>query len=233
MGNTKGTDNVTEFLQNAYAQHVNEQPSMKEAIYATLKEGILSARLSDALTENQISSVLGVSRTPVREAMHKLEMDGLLVISHGKRAQITELSRKDAADIAIVLRSLHCLAAELFIKNANEKDVQKLEEIMALVSFYVSRDDVHRAAQLLTEFHAQTAVASGNKWLADTVERLLEFTAIHREYALSRPGRIKVSLAEHMAILDALCARDNNKAQELLSNHIDSAFDPAKFRINN
>ena len=223
---------VVEFLQSTYQKNLVEQSSMKEAVYITLKEGILSARLSEELTENQVSTALHISRTPVREAMHKLEMEGLLEISHGKKAKITELSRKDAADIAVVLRSLHGLAAELFIKNATEKDEQRLEEIMALVSFYVARNDIHRAAELLTEFHWQTAVASGNKWLADTVERLLSFTALHREYALSRPGRIEISLKEHMAILDALCARDSDKAQELLRNHIDSAFDPAKFRVN-
>ena len=111
---------VVEFLQSTYQKNLVEQSSMKEAVYITLKEGILSARLSEELTENQVSTALHISRTPVREAMHKLEMEGLLEISHGKKAKITELSRKDAADIAVVLRSLHGLAAELFINNATE-----------------------------------------------------------------------------------------------------------------
>ncbi len=230
MKQTINETTVTEFLKDSYAK-LEEHSSMKEAVYAILKEGILSAKLGEELTENQISSALQVSRTPVREAMHKLEMDGLLEISHGKKARITELSRKDAADIAIVLRALHGLAAELFIKNAGESDVRKLEEVMALVSFYVARNDTHRVAQLLTEFHSKTAVASGNKWLSDTVDRLLSFTALHREYALSRPGRVEISLKEHMAILNALCERDNDRAQELLRSHIDSAFDPSKFRV--
>jgi len=223
---------IAEFLKASYQRYFEEEPSMKEAVYAALKEGILGAKLGEEITENQISTILDVSRTPVREAMHKLALNGLLEISHGKKAKIIELSRKDAADIALVLRTLHRLAAELCIKNATEDDIQGLEETMALVSFYADRNDIHKMAGLLTQFHTKTAVASGNKWLADIVERLLSYTALHREYALSRPGRTAISLKEHMAILDSICERNNEKAQELLQAHVDSAFDPCKFRFS-
>lgn len=221
---------ITEFLVPAYEKHVTESASMKEAVYIALKEGILMDKLGDEITENQIASMLDISRTPVREAMHMLSIDGLLEISHGKKARIIKFSRQDAADISFVLRTLHVLAAELFIENAKDSDIQKLEECMALASFYQERNDIHKMAGFLTEFHANTALACGNKWLADIITRLLSFTAIHREYALSRPERAPVSIKEHMAILDALRARDKEAARTLLSNHVDSAFDPRKFQ---
>ena len=221
---------LSEFLKQAYQHQLEDSASMKEAVYLALKEGILTDQLGSKITENQISSILDVSRTPVREAMHKLSTDGLLEISHGRKAKIIELSRKDAADIALVLRTLHVLAAELFIDNANENDIRKLEESMVLASFYCEQNDIHKMAGFLTEFHATTAIGSGNKWLADTVVRLLSYTTLHREYALSRTGRSKISIKEHMDILEAIRTRNKVRARELLNHHVDSAFDPCKFQ---
>lgn len=223
-------EKIVEFLVRTYKKYAAEASSMKEAVYITLKEGILMDQLGEEITENQVASILSLSRTPVREAMHMLVGDGLLEISHGRKAKILKFSRQDAADISLMLRTLHVLAAELFIDNAKDADIQKLGEKMALASFYQERNDIHKMAVFLTEFHASTALACGNKWLADTITRLLSLTAFHREYALSRPGRAAVSIKEHMAILDALSARDKDTARALLSHHVDSAFDPQKFR---
>lgn len=220
---------ISEFLVPTYEKYIAAASSMKEAVYTALKEGILMDRLGTEITENQIAAILSLSRTPVREAMHMLSCDGLLEISHGKKAKIIKFSRQDAADISLVLRTLHVLAAEFFIDRAKDSDVQKLEECMALAAFYQERNDIHKTAGFLTEFHANTALACGNKWLADVITRLLSLTAFHREYALSRPGRACVSIKEHMEILEAIRARDKNAARILLSHHVDSAFDPQKF----
>ena len=212
-------------LKSNYQKNVADGLSTKDAVYSAIKEGILLDQLGDEIAENQIALWLEVSRTPVREAMHQLSIESLLEISHGRKAKIHRFSKKDAADISLLLRSLHTLAAELFIDNGKNADLQKLEEAIALASFYESRNDIHKMAQCFTAFHANTALACGNKWLSDIITRLLSYTSAHREYALSQPGRASISLKEHTAILDAIRERDKATTCALLSKHVDSAFD--------
>lgn len=216
------------FLKDLYVKNLETSSSMKEALYASLKEGILSNQLKTEITENQISKLLGISRTPVREAMQVLQTDGLLAISAGKKAKVLGLSQKDASDISLVLQTLHILATGLFIDNASAEDYQKIEEDIALASFYCDRKDPHNMAAQLTKFHVDIAVGSGNRWLADTVTRLLSFAAPAREYVLSRPGRLPNSLHEHMAILDAIKKHDKLAAKKLLVHHVESAFTSTK-----
>lgn len=217
-------DQLSEFLTESYKRNFKKALTLKEVAYIVLKEGILTGALGKEVTENQISDILGISRTPVREAMHQLESDGLLEISHGKKAQIRVLTPKDNVDIARILNCLHSLSTELCIENATDEDLHSMEETIALIAFYTKRKDYSQLTRYNAKFHLQIAIASKNPWLADILEKLLSYTTIYRQFALSRPNRIDAACQEHEEIFNAICARDNVTAQKVLKRHIDSAF---------
>lgn len=211
-------------LLSSYQKHSQNSATLKSATYQALKEAILFAVPDEEVTENQIAAVLGISRTPVREAMHQLASDGLLEIHHGKKAKISGMTSKDMEDIAVILKSLHTLATELCIANAAEEDLRKLEETVALVDFYTERKDLSRISYYNTQFHIQIASFGKNKWLSDIVEKLLSYTMIYREYAVSRPGRMEKARQEHNNILNAILERDQEKARALVNEHVATAF---------
>ena len=209
-----------------FEQYYKEYSTLKDATYAALKDAILLNMFVNEITENQIAGILNISRTPIREAMLHLENDGLLEINHGKKAKIRSLTAKDIEDLSIILNNLHRLSLELCIDHATKEDISAMEETIALISFYTKRKDFHHLHKYNSRFHIQIARASGNVWLGDIMERLLSYTSIYREYAISRPNRMETACEEHIAIFKAICDRDKEKGARLIARHVQTAFDP-------
>ena len=156
--------------------------------------------------------------------MLQLSNDGLLEIIHGRKAKIRSLTEKDITDLAIVLDSIHHLALMLCIDHASKEDLNDMEETIALISFYTKRKDFHHLHKYNSRFHSQIARASGNIWLLDIMDRLLSYTSVFREYAISRPNRMDVACEEHAAIFQAICNRDKEEGTRLISLHVQNAF---------
>ena len=212
-------------FKKLFENYRHEYSTLKEAAYHTLRDAILLNYFNDGeIAEAQISSMLNISRTPIREAMMQLANDGLLDISHGRKAKVVPLTSKDLSDISTILDVLHSLAVELSIDAADEDDLRDIEETVALIRFYTDRKDLHRLSECNTKFHIQIAKASKNKWLYDIMERLLSYTTIFREYAVSRPGRLETACEEHANICRAICNRDKETALKLIRSHVHNAF---------
>ena len=99
-----------------------------------------------------------------------------------------------------------------------------MEETIALINFYTERKDFRRLSECNTRFHIQIAKASRNKWLYDIMERLLSYTSVFREYAVSRPGRMEIACREHTDIYRAIYDRDKEAALSLIHTHVQKAF---------
>jgi len=187
-----------------FQSYSKEYSTLKDATYAALKDAILLNMFPSEITETEISALLHISRTPIREAMLQLSNDGLLEINHGRKAKIRSLTEKDITDLAIVLDSIHHLALMLCIDHASK--------------------DFHHLHKYNSRFHSQIARASGNIWLLDIMDRLLSYTSVFREYAISRPNRMDVACEEHAAIFQAICNRDKEEGTRLISLHVQNAF---------
>lgn len=211
-------------LRAEYEKASNTNATIQAAVYESLKKCIVQSQISGEIAENQIASLLNVSRTPVREAMHKLSENGLLEITHGRCAKVLEFSNKDISDMALILKELHNIATVLCIKNADDAAIDSISETMDLFCFYTERGDLTTAFKYLTQFHSKVAHASGNSWLARLIDQFLSYTEVHRECAFKKPGRAPCAQSEHMAILYAIRARDAEKASQILREHVDSAY---------
>ncbi len=207
-----------------FEKYKKEYSKLTDATYAALKDAILLNMVTDEVTENEIAGILNISRTPIREAMLQLSSDGLLEIKHGKKARIRSLTPKDIDDIAVILDSLHYLSLMLCMDNATPEDISAMEETIALIQFYTNRGDFQRLHKYNSRFHCQIARASGNMWLVDIMERLLSYTSVFREYALSRPNRIEIACQEHVALFETIRNRDKETGARLIHEHVQHAF---------
>ena len=208
-----------------FKENIDKGNSLKDSTYHAIKSGILSGKITSEITENQIAETFNISRTPVREAMHQLEMDGLLEITHGKKAIVHNLTQKDVDDISTVLVPLHVLSIVLCIQHITDQQLSEMEETLALIDLYTARKDYEKLRVFNTKFHLQIVNATNNKWLAETLNKLLSLTSIYREYSVSRPSRTEEAKREHHEIFKAIKQHDTDLAKRITIEHVKGAFD--------
>ena len=204
-----------------------KSPSLEEMVYSRLEEEILVGQISQgsALGEIALSKRLGVSRTPIRGALHRLAEEGLVEIVPNKGAKVLGINLDDLIDIYRIRERLEGLASSLAAKRISEKEMDELSEAVDLVDFYIKRNDTEHIKELDTVFHSIIYKASGSRFLERTLSELHRKIKAYRKRSLTVPGRLEKSAAEHREILEAIKARDSEKADELTSLHVRRALE--------
>lgn len=200
--------------------------SLEEQVYQTLEERILTGEYPAGmpLTELALTSSLGVSRTPVRGALHRLAEDGLVIITPNKGAVVRGISEDDVISTYLIRMRLEGLASRSAAKNISEEDLSALAEALELQEFYISRQDTEHLRELDTEFHAIIYRASGNRPLNKILTELHRNIKMYRKRSLSVPGRVEESVKEHREIYEAIARGDAEAADELTSLHVKCAM---------
>lgn len=198
---------------------------LRELVFDALREAIISGRLKPGqrLLEIQLADELGVSRTPVREAIRKLELEGFVVMIPRKGAYVADISLKDIADVFEIRGALEGLAAGLAAERATDEEIEQMERHLVEVAECIERRDVDRLVESDTMFHDTLYVASRNQRLGQILNLLREQIQRFRMRTLSHPARMKVALDEHRGMVEALAARDPEAARRLAQEHIESA----------
>ena len=201
--------------------------SLEEKVFQTLEEEILSGELEkgESLTEISLSKRLGVSRTPIRGALHRLKEDGLVEIAPNKGAVVLGVDEDDLIDIYKVRNRLEGLASASAAKSISEEDLKKLRESVELSEFYISRGDTEKVKELDTAFHQMIYKSSGNRQLESILTELHRKIKTYRKLSLSVSGRIEKSIAEHREILLAIENGDAELADRLTACHIERALE--------
>ncbi len=198
---------------------------LRELVFETLREAIISGQLKpgERLMEIQLADELGVSRTPVREAIRKLELEGFVVMIPRKGAYVADISLKDIADVFELRRALEALAAELAAERATEEEIEQMERCLFELAKVIEQKDVAKIVEIDTKFHENLYVASRNQRLGGILSLLSELIQRYRTRTLSNEARMKVALEEHRGLVEALAARDPESARRLAQEHIESA----------
>ena len=201
--------------------------SLEEQVTATLEEEILTGKLAGgtSLTEHSLSKRLGVSRTPIRAALHTLAEEGLISIVPNKGAVVMGVSRDDLVDIYNIRMRLEGLASATAAERISPEDLAALRESVELAEFYIQKNDTERLKTLDTEFHSIIYRASGSRMLNKTLSELHRNITSYRKMSLSVPGRLENSVKEHRAILEAIEARNVELADNLTSRHVAAALE--------
>lgn len=205
----------------------NRTASLEEGVTAILEEEILSGKLvaGTSLTEQSLSKRLGVSRTPVRAALHTLAEEGLIDLVPNRGAVVVGVTREDLVDIYQIRMRLEGLASATAAVRISGEDLAALRESVELSEFYIRKNDTEHLKELDTQFHAIIYRASGNRMLNKTLSELHRNITAYRKMSLSVPGRLERSVREHREILEAIEARDSERADRLTSRHIAAALE--------
>lgn len=198
---------------------------LRELVFESLREAIISGRLrpGERLMEIQLAEELGVSRTPVREAIRKLELEGLVLMIPRKGAYVSRFSMKDIADVFEIRRALEGLAARLAAERCTEEELDDLERILVRSAELAQREKVDETVDLDTQFHEALMKAAHNERLSQMVANLREQIQRFRNSSLRQPGRLHLALEEHRRIVEAIAERDSELAQNRAYEHIENA----------
>lgn len=192
-----------------------------EAIREAIKEGILKPR--ERLMEIQLAEELGVSRTPIREALRKLELEGFIVMVPRKGAYVADISFKDIADVFEIRTALEGLAAGLAAERITDEELEAMERHLVEKADAIFRQDMERLIEVDTKFHEAIYKASRNQRLWTIINNLREQIQRFRTTSLAYPGRMQQSLNEHRHLVEAIQARDPQLARQLAQEHIENA----------
>ncbi|CCO08603.1 GntR family transcriptional regulator [Desulfotomaculum varum] len=198
---------------------------LREIVFETLREAIISGKLEpgERLMEIQLAEEMGVSRTPVREAIRKLELEGFVVMIPRKGAYVAGISLKDITDVFEVRAALEALAAGLAAERATEEEIEQLERSLLAYSEQTNKQDINGIVESDTDFHDLLYKASRNERLQQIITHLREIIQRVRTVSLSQPGRSKDAVEEHRQIVDAIADRNIELAQNLAREHIYNA----------
>ena len=205
----------------------NFAKSLEEGVYYKLEEEILGGILKsgDTLTEVSLSKRLGVSRTPLRGALHRLAEAGLVRIVPNKGAVVVGVNDEDLVDIYKIRIRLEGLASREAAARISDEDKKKLTDSVELSEFYIQWRDVEHLKELDSEFHNIIYQASGNRLLSKTLSELHRNIKSYRKLSLSVPERIEKSVKEHREILAAILSGDGDEADRLTARHVEAALD--------
>lgn len=173
--------------------------------------------------EIQVAEELGVSRTPVREAIRKLELEGFVVMIPRRGTYVSDLSIKDINEVYEVRTALDVLAAELAAERITEEELEEMERLLVEIGEYIEIYDMDKIVEADSKFHDILYRASRNERLVGIINNLREQLTRFRSLSMSYPGRLKDMLGEHTRLVEALGQRNVALAKNLAGEHMANA----------
>ena len=200
--------------------------SLEEKVYLALEEQILSRKLcaGESITEMKLSKALGVSRTPVREALQRLDREGLIKLVPNKGAVVLGISEQDLIDIYKIRMRLEGLASRIAAENTDEDLCKKLGDNVDLTAFYMEKGDIEKVKDLDSSFHDIIYCSCKSRMLGKILSELHRYIASYRKLSRAVDGRIEKSLAEHREIYEAIKEGNADGADALMSAHVERAL---------
>jgi len=197
---------------------------LREIVFESMREAILNGILEpgERLMEIQLAEEMGVSRTPVREAIRKLELENFVVMIPRKGAYVAGVSSKDVADVFEIRSALEGLAAGLAAERITEDELEQMERVLFFRASEIEMD-LEQFVKSDTDFHALVYKASRNERLIQILANLREQIQRFRATSLAVPGRHKLAIEEHRMIVEALRNHNSEEAQSLAMAHIVAA----------
>lgn len=204
--------------------NVNEYLPLRDVVFNTLRQAIITGEFvpGERLMEIALANRLGVSRTPVREAIRKLELEGLVVMIPRKGAEVARITEKDLRDVLEVRSSLEELAAGLATERLDDESREKIQTALDNFREAIETDDNPKIADCDVEFHDTVFEATQNKRLIQIINNLREQIYRYRlEYVKDTAYHV-VLLKEHEELVEAMFSGDKERAQEIMKRHIDN-----------
>lgn len=198
---------------------------LRELVCENIRQAIIDGtfRPGERLMEIQMADEMGVSRTPVREAIRKLELEGFVVMIPRRGTYVADISIKDIAEIYEVRTCLDVLAAGLAAERITDEELEILNGYLREIGQHAANMDMNKIVEVDTAFHDVLYNASRNERLCSIINNLREQLTGIRARSMSYPGRLVETMDEHRYLVDAIEARDVERAQHAARVHIENA----------
>ena len=206
---------------------MNEYLPLRDVVFNTLRRAILRGELKpgERLMEIQLANKLGVSRTPIREAIRKLELEGLVLMIPRKEAEVAEITEKNLRDVLEVRCALEELAVQLACDRIERNRIRELHAAAAHFRDILDSDDITQIAAADEAFHDVIFKATGNERLIQLLNNLREQMYRYRIEYLKKKECYPQLLKEHATIMKAIEEHDKEKATRITGQHINNQVD--------
>ncbi|MCI5958771.1 MAG: GntR family transcriptional regulator [Lachnospiraceae bacterium] len=211
-------------MMDIMQQNMNEYLPLRDVVFNTLRQAILTGELKpgERLMEIHLADRLGVSRTPIREAIRKLELEGLVVMIPRKGAQVAKITEKNLKDVLEVRRALDTLAVRLACKRMDETYKKQLREACDEFAKVVKCSNTKDITEADVRFHDIINQSTGNDRLIQLVNNLAEQMYRYRLEYIKDAAYHKRLVDEHEEIYNAIMEQDEERAAKAVVVHIDN-----------
>lgn len=205
--------------------NLNNRLPLRELVCDALRNAIADGSLRPGirLMEIQLAEELGISRTPVREAIRKLEQEGIVVMIPRRGAYVADISLKDITEIYEIRISLDMLAASLAAERITDDELEEMDKQLLLTTQYVNNKDINKIVACDSVFHDVLYRAARNERLVSIINNLRDQLTNIRARSMAQPGRLAETMQEHRNLLDAIATRDPENAANMARIHIENA----------
>jgi len=203
--------------------NTNEYLPLRDVVFNTLRDAILTGKLvpGERLMENQLAEKLGVSRTPVREALRMLELENLVELVPRKGAQVLDMSEKDIVNILEVRSALEGLATSLACKKMSKEDLQQLKNMEVDFEKAVAENDVEHFVDIDEDFHDLIFAATENDKLINIFRNLrIQLYRYRMAQAKNNETSMSTIVAHHRSIIRAIENHDSEEGASIAQGHI-------------
>ena len=199
-----------------------ESPNLRERVYKILKKAIIFQEIQPGqkIDEESIAKQLGVSRTPIRESLCRLENEGIVKIIPRRGAFVVKHSNESIIEILLLREVLEGFAARLAVGNIDERTIEEMKSLFKDFSEANVRDRSKDYTQADLKFHTLIVKKSKNNWLMSIMNTLNDHIQMLRLRTVALKGRPEHSLLEHLKIIEALEKRNDSLAESLMRKHI-------------
>ena len=204
--------------------------SLRGQVFDKIRSDILKGRYQkgDELVECTIGKELGVSRTPVREAIRQLELEGLVQLIPNKGAFVTGISASDVRDIYLIRSRLEGLAARMAAEHISSEQLAEMEETIVLSDYHVKKEHFEQVCEMDGKFHKLLYAASGSRILEHTLTDFHQYVQRVRMASITNRIRMHKSNSEHEKILEAIRNKDGDQAEKVAAEHISNTVENLK-----
>lgn len=212
-------------MESNFTVNMNEYLPLRDVVFNTLRQAILRGELKpgERLMEVQLANKLGVSRTPIREAIRKLELEGLVLMIPRKGAEVADITEKSLMDVLEVRKALEELAVQLCCDKITGKEIEELRRAADdFRRILKTSDDVTEIAEADVRFHDIIYLATGNQKLIQILNNLREQMYRYRVECIKRKESHPILIAEHEEIIRRIENKEKKEAADIVCRHIDN-----------
>lgn len=211
-------------MASIFQQEMDEYLPLRDVVFKTLRQGILTGELKpgERLMEIHLANKLGVSRTPIREAIRKLELEGLVTMIPRRGAEVAQITEKSMKDVLEVRKVLDNLSVELACERITEEEKEQLKNACVDFEDAVRTGDFSMIAKTDVVFHDIIVAATRNMRLSQMVNNLAEQMYRYRFEYIKDSSQHSRLIGEHREICQGIIERDKEKALAAIETHIDN-----------